>query len=51
MSHLVIHTPVDGTTQYRQFDDLASALQFIEHFGTPGLTTPAFSSYGRSRSR
>ena len=30
MSHLVIHTPVDGTTQYRQFDDLASALQFIE---------------------
>lgn len=30
MSHLVIHTPVDGTTQYRQFGDLASALQFIE---------------------
>jgi hypothetical protein len=30
MSHLVIHTPVDGTTQYRQFGDLATALQFIE---------------------
>ena len=30
MSHLVIHTPVDGTTQYRQFGDLVSALQFIE---------------------
>ncbi len=37
MSHMVIHTPADGTTQYRQFDDLASAVQFIEEQRNAGV--------------
>ena len=37
MSHMVIHTPADGTTQYRQFDDLASAVQFVEEQRNAGV--------------
>ena len=37
MSHMVIHTPADGTTQYRQFDDLGSAVQFVEEQRNAGV--------------
>lgn len=30
MSHIVIHDSIDGTNQYRQFDDLGHAVAFVE---------------------
>lgn len=41
MSHMVIHTPADGTTQYRQFDDLGSAVQFVEEQRNAGVEDAA----------
>ena len=41
MSHMVIHTPADGTTQYRQFDDLGSAVRFIEEQRNAGVEDAA----------
>ncbi len=37
MSHMVIHTTADGMTQYRQFDDLGSAVQFVEEQRNAGI--------------
>lgn len=37
MSHMVIHTPADGTAQYRQFEDLGSAVQFVEEQRNAGV--------------
>lgn len=37
MSHMVIHTPADGAIQYRQFDDLGSAVQFVEEQRNAGV--------------
>ena len=41
MSHMVIHTPADGATQYRQFDDLGSAVQFVEEQRNAGVDDAA----------
>jgi hypothetical protein len=38
---MVIHTPADGTTQYSQFDDLGSAVQFIEEQRNAGVDDTA----------
>ena len=37
MSHIVIHEDSAGSTQYRQFDDLGSAVQFIEEQRNDGV--------------
>ncbi|MEM9201380.1 MAG: hypothetical protein AAGC53_06960 [Actinomycetota bacterium] len=37
MSHLVTHTLIDGTTQYRNFDDLGSAIAFVEEQRNAGV--------------
>ncbi|MEM8706320.1 MAG: hypothetical protein AAGE98_07680 [Actinomycetota bacterium] len=37
MTHIVIHEDSAGTTQYRQFDDLGSAVQFIEELRNAGV--------------
>lgn len=37
MSHIVIHEDSAGSTQYRQFDDLGSAVHFIEEQRNNGV--------------
>ncbi|MEO0495374.1 MAG: hypothetical protein AAF081_18355 [Actinomycetota bacterium] len=39
MSHIVIHEDSAGATQYRPFDDLGSAVQFIEEQRNAGVAT------------
>lgn len=39
MSHIVIHEDQAGITQYRQFDELGAAVQFIEEQRNDGVET------------